>query len=109
MRAKEAPTLPLPRERGREKSSGGPVVDVDSSIRRSHVGSKPSSKLRAHPVKAPAEPVGIALHNVFQGEVGQLAPGETLQQIPGGALGEVPGVRPERAPAVAMVLVGVSG
>src|SRR5437899_5967819 len=77
--------------------SGGPVVKFERSIRLRHFGGEPSAKLGAHPVEPPAEPVGIALDHVFQGQVRQLAPGETLQQVPGGAFDEVAGTRPEAA------------
>src|SRR5947209_16599446 len=103
------PILPPPLGEGRVGASGCQIADVRRSPMFGYVGGDPVRRRRRQAVQAPAELVAVALGRILDRQVGQLAPGKSTQQVPGGALGETPRVRPEGAPLIAKVGIGIAG
>src|SRR5207253_9439412 len=89
--------------------SGRQVVERGVAPLADDVRGDPLPECRAQPVEPGTELVAVALHDAFDREIRDPAPGQALQQVPGGPLDELLRVRPERAALVAKVRVGVAG
>src|SRR5205823_8561025 len=87
------------------RDSGGQVVGVRPPLLRGRSGSDPVAQARAQSMQTAAEFVAIALHDVLDGQIRQLLPGQAPDQVPDGPLRQVPRVRPECATRIAEMFV----
>src|SRR5207245_3331892 len=69
--------------------SGRQVVERGVAPLADDVRGDPLPERRAQPVEPGTELVAVALHDAFDREIRDPAPGETLQQVPGGPLDEL--------------------